>query len=151
MLLLNSWSGHCKKDVQDAKPLGKYITLKIILNGSTERIQTLNVYGFRIWKNYIRRFSYDALFHNCDVNLHLRNNVIKLQSLIHNLLSSSKYKNMFHYAWYESDYADTKLYIYRCSWRGKALCLKHFFHDYHFSDQYAPQNVPNNTYIYKYI
>ena len=108
MLLLDSWSRHFEKDVQDAKPLGKDIILKIIPKGTTGQIQPLDVYGFRIWKNYIRRFSDDVLLHNCDVNLHLRNNVIKLQSLIHNQLSSPRYKNMFKYAWCKSEYVDTK-------------------------------------------
>ena len=48
MLLLDSWSGHREKDVQDAKPLGKDIILKLIPKGTTERIQPLHVYGFRI-------------------------------------------------------------------------------------------------------
>ena len=70
---------------------------------------------------------------------------------------------MFQYAWYKSGYVDTKLGdfknpvdfafeknmqiecpfcdetpIVRCSWCGKALCLKHFFHEYHFCDEYEP-------------
>ena len=110
------------------------------------------MYEFRIWKNYVRRYSDDVLLHNCDVNLHLQNNFIKLQSLAHNQLSSRRYKNMFQYTWYKSGYVDTKLGdfenpvdfafykntqikcafcdetpIVRRLWCGKALCLKFFF------------------------
>jgi len=46
-------------------------------------IQPLDVYGFRIWKNFVRTFS-----DRDDINLHLRNNIIKLQSLTHIQLSS---------------------------------------------------------------
>jgi len=46
-------------------------------------IQPLDVYGFRIWKNFVRTFSDRVLLLNYDINLHLRNNIIKLQSLTH--------------------------------------------------------------------
>ena len=88
VLLLDSWSGHCEQDVRDATPVGKEIIIKMIPKGTTGQIQPLDVYGFRVWKNYVRRFSDDVLFHNYDVNIHLRNNVIKLQSLVHNQLKS---------------------------------------------------------------
>ncbi|XP_046143462.1 uncharacterized protein LOC123988246 [Osmia bicornis bicornis] len=161
VLLLDSWSGHCEQDIHNAKPTGKEIIIKMIPKGTTGRIQPLDVYGFRVWKNYVRRFSDDVLLHDYDVNLHLRNNIIKLQSLVHNQLSSPRYKNLFQYAWYKSGYTEKKsgdfvnpvdfafeentqmkcalcdeIPIIRCSWCKKAFCLKHFFHEYHFCDKY---------------
>ncbi|XP_076634339.1 uncharacterized protein LOC143348226 [Colletes latitarsis] len=160
VLLLDSWSGHCEQDVCNAKSTGKEIINKTIPKGTTGRIQPLDVYGFRVWKNYVQRFSDDVLLHDYDVNLHLRNNVIKLQSLVHNQLSSPRYKNLFQYAWYKSGYTEEKsdfvnpvdfifeqntqmkcalcdeTPIIRCSWCKKAFCLKHFFHEYHFCDKF---------------
>jgi len=58
----------------------------------------LDVYGFRICKNFAKRFSDTVLLLESDVNLHeqnntiKRNNTIKLQSLIHNQLSSPRYQ-----------------------------------------------------------
>ncbi|OXU17894.1 hypothetical protein TSAR_015436 [Trichomalopsis sarcophagae] len=43
---------------------------------------------------------------NEELNLHLRNNIIKLQSLVHNQLSSPRYINLFKYSWYKSGYTD---------------------------------------------
>ena len=65
----------------------------IILN-FTSKIQPPDVHGLRVWKNYVRRFSDDVLLYEEDINLHLRNNIIKLQSWIHNQLSSL-YTNLF--------------------------------------------------------
>lgn len=70
-------------------------------------IQPLDVFGFRIWKNYIKYFSNIIFLYNYDVNLHLRNNVIKIQSLIHNQLSSLLFINLFKYN------IGTKTNIYR--------------------------------------
>lgn len=98
-----------------------------------------------------------------ELNLHLRNNIIKLQSLVHNQLSSPRYKNLFKYSWYRSGYIEEKpenfinpvefgfrdksnvkcevegcsnVGIIRCSWCKKNLCLKHFFEDYHYCKKY---------------
>ena len=163
VLLLDSWSWHCEQDVHSAKSAGKEIIIKKIPQGTTGRIQPLDVYGFRVWKNYVRRFSDDVLLYNSDINLHLRNNIIKLQSLVHNQLSSPRYAHLFQYSWYKSGYIDEKagdfenpVYfafdkdtqtkcalcdetaVIRCSWCQKSICLKHFFHEYHFCDQYEP-------------
>ena len=51
---------HCKRIVHEQKPEGKDIVLKSIPKGTTSKIQPLDVYGFRVWKNYVRCFSDDA-------------------------------------------------------------------------------------------
>ncbi|XP_023288695.1 uncharacterized protein LOC111674042 [Orussus abietinus] len=100
ILLLDSWSGHCSDTIEKTKPADKKIVSMMIPKGTTPRgrIRPLDVCGFRVWKNFVRRFSDIVLLHNYDVNLHLRNNIIKLQSLEHNQLSSPRYKSLFQYA-----------------------------------------------------
>jgi len=39
-----------------------------------------------------------------DLDLLIRNNIIKLQSLVHNQLSSPRYKDFLKYSWYKSGY-----------------------------------------------
>ena len=80
VLLLDSWTGHCEKSIHEQNPEGKDIVLKSKPKGTTSKIQPLDVYGFRVSKNYVRRFSDDVLLYEEDINLHLRNNIIKLQS-----------------------------------------------------------------------
>jgi len=58
--------------------------LLIIPKGFTGKIQPLDVYEFRIWKNFAKRFSNIVLLLESNINLHEWNNIIKLQSLIYN-------------------------------------------------------------------
>lgn len=118
------------------------------------------MYGFRVWKGYVRKFSDQIILDNYNIDLHARNNIIKLQSLVHNQLSSPKYTNLFAYSWYKSGYVDTKPEHFehpvtfafatfqdqysvrcsvcgerariRCSWCNEAFCFKHFFDEYHY-------------------
>ncbi|XP_071581536.1 uncharacterized protein [Temnothorax nylanderi] len=55
VLLIDSWTGHCPNIISDLTPPGKYITTMIIPKGTTGKIQPLDVYGFRIWKNFAKR------------------------------------------------------------------------------------------------
>lgn len=118
-------------------------------------IQPLDVYGFRIWKNFVRTFSDRVVLFNYDINLHLRNNIIKLQSLTHIQLSSPRFYNLFKYAWFKSGYIEERPSqfenpvdfcfsgkdiqniqrcsicnapaVIRCSWCKQYLCMHHFF------------------------
>ena len=85
------------------------------------------------------------------INLHERNNIIKLQSLIYNQLSSPRYNNLFKYSWYKSGYLKDKLLhfdnpihycfkncesfyalmcdneaVIKCAWCTKSLCIQDF-------------------------
>lgn len=164
LLLIDSWSGHCPSAVQEATPSNKEILTMLIPKGTTGKIQPLDVYGFRIWKNYVRHFSDSVVLLSYDLNLHLRNNIIKLQSLVHNQLSSPRYQNLFRYAWYKSGYITERpqefenpvdfafgqssqpqceidgcsnVAVVRCSWCKKSLCLHHFFDEYHYCTNYV--------------
>ena len=121
------------------------------------------MFGFRIWKNFVRHFSDSVILLDKDISLHVRNNVIKLQSLVHNQLSSPRYVNLFKDSWYKSRYIDNKpnefvnpvdfsfggsqahfevpgckkrTAIIKCSWCQKSLWLKHFFEDFHYCSTY---------------
>ena len=87
-----------------------------------------------------------------------RNNIMKLQSLIHNHLSSSEFMSMIEYTWFKAEYLDThsnrlktvtevyfesddlKFNIYninsylfiRCSYYSQILYNDHFFDNYYF-------------------
>lgn len=108
VLLLDSWGGQCERTVLSVVPEDKELVHLVIPKGSTCQIQPLDVYGFRCWKNFVRRFSDLMLLYDYDVNLHLRNNIIKLQSLVHNQFSSSRFSNLLKYAWYKSGYLENR-------------------------------------------
>ena len=82
--MLDSWSGHCTEAVEREIPDDKNIRLFKIPEGTTGKIQALDVFGFRIWENFVRHFSYSVILLDKDISLHVRNNVIKSQSLVYN-------------------------------------------------------------------
>ena len=84
VLLIDSWAGNFPEVVRQATPAGKNIIPMIIPKGTTGKVQPLDVYEFCISKNYVRHFSDSVILLNYDLNLHIRNNIIKLQSLVHN-------------------------------------------------------------------
>ena len=96
--------------ISDLISAGKHITTMIISKGTTGKIQPLDVYSFRIWKNFAKRFSDVVLLLESftNINLHERNNIIKLQSLIHNQLSSPRYHKLFKYSWFKSGYTNKR-------------------------------------------
>lgn len=165
MLLLDSWTGHCPSQLQQLIPQDKEIQLLTIPKKTTGLIQPLDVFGFRIWKNFVRTFSDNIILQERDVNLHSRNEIIKLQSLTHNQLSSPRFKNLFQYAWFKSGYVEIHpgefqnpvefCYLQnekhipkcsicgmaafmRCAWCGEYFCFKHFYEEYHYCTNYNP-------------
>ena len=97
------------------------------------------MFGFRIWKTFVRHFSHSVILMNSDVNLHLRNNIIKLQSFVHNQLSSPPVEFGFGGSQPHCEIPGcNNVAIIRYSWCQKSLCLKHFFNDYHFCSTYNP-------------
>ncbi|XP_071042558.1 uncharacterized protein [Parasteatoda tepidariorum] len=146
VLCLDSRSGRTEKQFEEVDTGDKNV--KILKNSG--KIQPL-VVGFRPWKNFVKYFSDIVILHDYDVNLHLRNNVLKLQSLTHNQFSSPRCINLFKYAWYKSGYlaekapkfvtpvdfcfknidfncsSCVKLAIIKCSWCKIVLCMNHFF------------------------
>ncbi|XP_076248016.1 uncharacterized protein LOC143187662, partial [Calliopsis andreniformis] len=98
VLLLDSWSGHCPNHVQQFVPHGKEVIILTIPKKTTGQLQPLDVLGFRIWKNFVKTLFDHIILRNYDVNLHQRNNIIKLQSLTHNQLSSPRFHNMFKHS-----------------------------------------------------
>jgi len=106
MLLLDSWTGHCPRQLEQLIPQDKEVKFLTIPKKTTGFIQPLDVFGFRVWKNFVRTFSDNVILQERDVTLHSRNEIIKLQSLTHNQLSSPRFKNLFHYAWVKSGYLE---------------------------------------------
>ena len=119
----------------------------------------------RMWKNFARKFSDRVLLDGLDVNLHLRDNIIQLQSLIHNQFSSPRFKNFIKYAWFKSGYKVDRPPPFKtpvqicfnltdetcqndcsqcsdgvfiiCSWCLYPFCFNHFFIENHICNNYV--------------
>ncbi|KAL1493638.1 hypothetical protein ABEB36_009337, partial [Hypothenemus hampei] len=57
LLLLDSWTGQCPAVLTDIGINDDEIKVRTIHAGTTGMIQPLDVLGFRVWKNFVRKFS----------------------------------------------------------------------------------------------
>lgn len=155
LLLSDYWSGQRQPNIYSVVKGCK--RLEIPAN-TTSRIQPLDVYFNRQWKVIARRIFDHVQLDDIAINLSERNNIICLNSLTHNQLSSPLFVPMIKYAWFESGYIDhhpgdvksvhdicfnidatscqqstCRLSPFiQCSHCRKAICFEHFFEAYHF-------------------
>jgi hypothetical protein len=98
----------------------------------------------------------EVILHEWKINLKERNNILKMHSLIHDQLSSTRFQPLILYAWFRAGYQVPQI-IYesvldvcfpkqvascsiedcenhsfiKCSWCSLPLCFMHFFEVYH--------------------
>lgn len=117
-------------------------------------IQPLDRFGFLQWKSYAKKFSEHVRIYCPNINVFKRNNILKLQALIHNQFSSPRYVTMWQYSFYLAGYLATKpsfvnpidfafgdvtgtcneydcysFIFVRCLWCKLKICFHHFFDD----------------------
>ncbi|CAM4778789.1 unnamed protein product [Rotaria magnacalcarata] len=155
LLLVDSFPSHANPEVY--KDL-KNFEYRVIPPKTTSFIQPLDVYYNRQYKMILRRVYDHVRLDEIDINLAERNNIIKLQSLVHSQMCSTVFQPMIKYAWYKSrflkddpgpfqnvkqicfsiekDKCDVQDCIdgpmIRCSWCQQELCFSHFFLCYHY-------------------
>jgi hypothetical protein len=100
LLLLDSCSTHV--NIEQYQKIAQNLTLEIIPAGTTGDIQPLDVYFNGPWKKLLRRIEEKDAYHG------LRDNIIKLTSLVHNQMSSPKFEELIKYAFYASGYSENK-------------------------------------------
>jgi len=121
-------------------------------------VQPLDVYGFRPYKNFIRKISDSPDVLQNNFSLRVRDHIIKLQSLAFNQMCSPMYHPMFEYGWFKAGYLEQRpekfqtpvefcfkalnlhschvlncqnAAFIRCSWCKKVLCFEDFIINYH--------------------
>ena len=155
LLLVDSFPSHANPDVY--KRL-KDFSFRVIPPKITSKIQPLDVYFNRQYKMILRRIFNHVRLDDIHINLAERNNLIKLNSLVHSQMKSKAFESMIKYAWHRSGYLKTDPgpfqnlkdvcctfekdkccmencingQIIRCSWCQQELCFVHFFVNYHY-------------------
>ncbi|OQV11597.1 hypothetical protein BV898_14095 [Hypsibius exemplaris] len=149
-ILLDSRSGQKDQEAIDKLiPAGKTLRLLTIPAGATSMIQPCDVYLFRIWKSGVRKFEDRGMLDDLPVIFHQRDNIIELQSIMHNQFCSPRFKPQIQYAFYKAGYHDERpakfqtmteycfdsvslveecyycqrFYFMRCGWCTRALCF----------------------------
>ncbi|CAF5138719.1 unnamed protein product, partial [Rotaria magnacalcarata] len=155
LLLVDSFPSHANPEVY--KDL-KNFEHRVIPPKTTSFIQPLDVYYNRQYKMILRRVYDHVRLDEIDINSAERNNIIKLQSLVHSQMCSTVFQPMIKYAWHKSRFLKDdpgpfqnvkqvcfsietdKCYVkdcidgpmIRCSWCQQELCFSHFFLCYHY-------------------
>ena len=154
LLISDCWGAQGANDIYDELV---NVTRLEIPKKTTSMIQPLDVYFNRQYKVIARKLYDYVRLHDLDINLAQRNNIIKMNSLIHNQLSSNLFNPMIRHAWFQSGYLKNNPGVFRnvkeicftlennscsvkkcgeatficCSWCQQSLCINHFFIDYH--------------------
>jgi hypothetical protein len=157
LLLKDSWTGQSDQNIFD-EVFGDKLETLTIPPKTTGKIQALDVFFFGQWKKFYRRASDYVKLHQIDIDITLRNNVIRMHSLIHNQVSCPVFAPMIRYAWAKSGYFEESPEPFQsvtqvcfklnhamcchsgcgnygficCSWCREILCFGHFFNDLHF-------------------
>ncbi len=155
LLISDYWSGQRQPDLYSVVKGCRRLEIPA---HTTSCMQPLDVYFNRQWKVIARRIFDHVQLDDIAINLSEWNNIIRLNSLIHNQLSSPLFVPMIKYAWFESSYVDhcpgdfesvneicfngdatvcqqsmCRLSPFiQCSHCCKVLCFEHFFEAYHF-------------------
>jgi hypothetical protein len=77
--------------------------------GTTGFKQPLDRYFFRIWKSFARRINDYVVLDDIPIMMHQRDNILKLQSLIHNQLGSPIFKSFRQVAWFKCGYLNEEI------------------------------------------
>ena len=166
LLLSDSWSGK-------ANGKGIYESVKGLKRleipwKKTSKIQSLDLFFNRQWKIIVRKVYERVILDEIDIQLAQRNNIIRLQSLVHNQLLSSIFIPMIRCAWLKSGYTDVdprffqtvtqvcfkfiqdycdmpscdQFSFIRCSYCIIILCLQDFFLKYHTHSMWLMKHAP---------
>lgn len=102
LLLLDSWGGQQSDDsFSSVKEETGFVCSRLCIPpGATATTQPLDVYYNRPWKGVVKRFYDYVMANRLPINLYERDNIIKLQSLVHNQFSHQRFVPMGQYAFF---------------------------------------------------
>lgn len=157
VLYMDCWTGQSNEETYNLE--GKKVNVEYFPAQSTSFMQPEDLSLFHPWKDFVKRFINHCLITRSEITVHLRNNVLKLQSLIHNQFSSNVFEPMFKYGWYKAGFpveyiqyeslkeicfnfnqpncstvSCKRLSFMQCAYTNcsKVLCVDCFFTSYHF-------------------
>lgn len=155
LLLLDAWDG--QQDAAIFSTVEKICERAQIPPSTTSMLQPLDRYFFRQYKILRKKISERIQLDELGIDLHSRSNIVKMHSIIHNQLCSSKFEKMIRFAWIDCGYDNQPNYHFenvlevnfkdiglnceftdcndasfiRCSHCDVVCCMRHFLIDFH--------------------
>lgn len=104
LLLIDAWGGQQADDCFESieRETGFTCTRLGIPPGATATTQPLDVFYNRQWKRVVRQFYDHVACQTLNINLYSRDNIIKMQSLVHHMFTHETFVPMGQYAFYAS-------------------------------------------------
>ena len=105
LLIVDFWpSFRDHATIQSLVPEGKLITVRKIPEGATSRVQPLNVFFFRQFKDVIRRIHEHVSANVPDFQIAKRENIFRVLEVVWNQFCHPGYKNSLQYSWHKAKY-----------------------------------------------
>ncbi|OQV21416.1 hypothetical protein BV898_04625 [Hypsibius exemplaris] len=112
VLVIDSWSTYKNTALLDAAtPEGRHVQIVTVPPKTTPLCQPLDVFGFRMWKTFVRKIWDWVVRDDIQCELHLRNAALKLQSLVHNQFSSPRFREMWKVGWTHPGYFENDEHV----------------------------------------
>ena len=101
-VLIDSWGGY-KYAIEEAEEVG-IVNFHIIPKGATGRIQPLDVFFNRQFKDLLRTMCRLIRRRDPDYIISVRRNLACLLSIVHHQFTAERFRPMIQYAWFASGY-----------------------------------------------
>jgi len=167
IVMLDSWTGFIKTDLLDVEiKYGREVQITTIPPGATSVAQPLDVGWNYYLKEMQRKMTEKIILSELAFPVYIRDNIVKLMSIIFNQLCSPRFTEMVKYAWFKSGYLKerpgyfqnpssfvldsvfttcaksgcVKHSFMRCAWCTENLCFTHVFKttEFHLCKNYVP-------------
>ncbi|GAU91332.1 hypothetical protein RvY_03604 [Ramazzottius varieornatus] len=164
IFLAEFWPTFADEDVvEEIKPGELEYEIITIPPKVTSQIQPLDVLCFRMYKGYFRKISNWIFLNDQPGQVHHRDLIIKLHSLIYQQFTSPRFQNLIEQGWHLSGYINksftsvnptefsfdgltghcdhdscSRSLLLKFGWCKAPLCFHHFRERYHFCKMYLP-------------
>lgn len=152
LLLVDSLPSYVDRvAINELKPVSVDYEVRVIPKHTTGKIQPLDKYFFLQWKTFAKKIGDHVVNEDVDISLFQRDNILILQSLIHDQFTAPRFKTFVKQSWIKCGYMEgTEDYdtpdnwcfivtsscsnddcgkdsLIRCAHCEKELCFDHFF------------------------
>ena len=114
LLLLDQWTPFRDHDaIKGAARAGTEVLIKNIPAGATSQIQPLDVYFFRVLKDFVRKVHEHVMAECLDFIIHQRTNILLVLEVVWNQFCNPIFKDFLLYSWRKIGYIETEARMFQ--------------------------------------